>query len=296
MTQPKISIIYVNYFSEKYLTISIESLLNNILNIDYEIIVVDNSVNIESKDKLEKLKEKYSNISLFFNNENYGFGKGCNIGVKYARGEYIVFVNPDIIFKNNSILDLMNIIEKDLSIGAVGCLTYEGERGYKPGGARKFHTFFTEFLERSNIVNFLYKNPYYFRWNFDSIKAVDALMGAIFITRKDVFEKLGGFDENFFLYYEEIDFFKRLWNNGYKVFFINTSYVIHIGGVSTKNNFSNERILLENLKSAKYYFLKHHGKIYTFLWCKMIILVYFIKYIASKKKIYLNLAKWGLKN
>ncbi len=296
MIQPEISIIYVNYFSEKYLIKSIESLVKNISNIDYEIIVVDNSVNIESKKKLENLKKVYPNINVILNKKNYGFGKGCNIGVKYAKGEDIVFVNPDVIFKNNSILSLKKVLDEDTSIGAVGCLTYEGERGYKPGGARKFHTFFTEFMERTNIVKYLYKNPYYFKWNFDSTKTVDALMGAIFITRKNIFQEIGGFDENFFLYYEEIDFFKRLWNKGCKVVFINTCYVIHIGGVSTKKNFSNEEILLENLKSAKYYFFKHYGKIYTYLWCKMVILVYFMKYIISKNKTYLNLVKWGLKN
>ncbi len=291
-----ISIIYVNYFSEDQIQKSLNSLINFTEKISYEVIIVDNSVNSESKIKLKELKKNFSFIKLIFNEKNYGFGKGCNIGVKEAVGKYIAFINPDVIFENNALLILKGYLDKNKKIGAAGCLTYEGERSYLPGGARKFHTIFNEFLERSNLVKLLYKNPYYFRWDFNSTKFVDALMGAMFLTRKKIFNEIGGFDENFFLYYEEIDFFKRLWNAGYKVIFIDKCTIIHKGGASIRRKYKDEEILLLNLKSAKYYFTKHHGRVYSYLWSKMIFMLYFFKYLITQDKTYLTLAKWGLKN
>ena len=278
-----VSVIYVNYNSTQSLLESIKSVNENTKNCKYEIIVVDNN----SDENLEKLEKE--NIFLIKNKTNFGFAKACNIGAKNSRGKYLLFLNPDTILKGNCLYAMKDFLEKNKNAGACGCITIEGDRGNLKGGSRKFHTIFTEIIERLNLgEKFL---------NYSKTGEVDALIGACIMVSKKIFNEIEGFDENFFLYYEDIDLCKKIKNKGYKIYLLDTCTLYHQGGESTGKEFKDEFKLMKiNLQSAYYYFKKNHGNIYAEIWKKTVKLIYYLKFLLKRDNRYLELAKWNIKN
>jgi GT2 family glycosyltransferase len=169
---------------------------------------------------------------------NLGFGKANNIGLGLSTGRYILFVNPDVIFLTD-IIELVDQLKKDLQIGIIGPLTYRNDCDILPscGEFPTVRNYFSQSIFLNNIFprirwwgNFAMR---YFC--FKGTREVDWLSGAFMLGRKEVFDKINGFDEDFFMYCEDIDICWRLKKLGFKIIFCDKVSIIHTSGHSVQN-------------------------------------------------------------
>lgn len=292
--KPDVSIIYVNWNSADEITESLASLKEVRPACSYEVIIVDNN-SPEAPTSLER-----DDVRLILNPENKGFGAGCNVGVRHARGEYVLFLNPDTLVRNDVVSMLRSFLIEHPEAGACGALLIEEGGSVAPESARRFPSLLNTILELSSLCFRFPKapvigRPYYGTWEHDTTRAVDSVNGGCLMFRKDFFTSLGGFDETFFLYYEEVDLLKRTADRGKKVYSLHTGKVVHLRHKSTEQYYGGEkyRILLQHMRSSDIYFKKHHGSLYAFL-CRITAgCIYLAKYCLHRRKEDLVFCKWG---
>ena len=253
-----ISIIIVHYKNEKDLFDCLNSLYNLKIKQLYEVIIVDNSENKNLQKSL--LTKNYKNLKYISSPKNLGYGGGMNLGAKYAKGEYLFILNPDVVFKNDIISSLISKFKKNKRTGIISPLLYTTDNVIMEQGAREL-TPFRAIIKLSFIDKLFPNNPiskdYWVKdWEDKNLKEVDNVPGTALIISKELFDGIGGFDENFFLYFEEFDLCKRVREKGYKIFIDPTSKLIHKWGTSTKLLKNRDEIFK---KSRYFYFKKHFG-------------------------------------
>jgi len=246
-----LSIIIVTYNSEDFIKNCLSSLFENVLDLDFEVIIVDNN----SKDKtLDLIRENFgSKVKIIENQENVGFARGINQGIKIAEGEIILFLNPDTLIPPYSIKRLVEFLKERKEAGIVGCRTEDKIGQLKPSFGY-FPRLFREFFWALGMRKVFGRTIYPHFWNkkkFFLNQEVDWISGACFMTKKEVIEKIGLLDENFFMYFEDIDFCWRARKAGYKTFYLGEVMINHMLGRSEK-----ERAFLE-IQSLLVYFKKH---------------------------------------
>lgn len=244
---------------------------------NYEIIVVDNGSNDGTDVFLIKLKKKWKNLLFFCLQNNVGFVRANNIGLKIAKGDYILFLNSDIFVNNLDFFDILNLMEKNKEIGALTVkvilenekIDLASHRGF-PNIWRSF-TYFTG-LERVffqvPLLNRLFGGYHLSHLNFDQIHEIDCISGAFFLTRKKIIDKIGGFDEDYFSYGEDIELSWQIKRLGYKIIYYPLWKVIHLKSISGLKNYNKEIKLKTNYyfyEAMKIFYKKHYAKIYPFL-------------------------------
>lgn len=291
----RVSFIYVNWNAEDEILRSVATVREKTRGVDYEIVVVDNA----SAQGTARL-EREPGIRLVKNPVNSGFGAGCNLGVKNSQGRFLFFINPDTRMENDAASILVAYLDARPTAGAAGPKVLDAQGRIHPGGARSFHTLFNEFLEHSALTFRFPKGritgrPYYSFWDHDSTREVDALIGAAMVFKREVFERLGGFDERFFLYCEEIDLCRRLWQAGHSVHYVHEAVVTHLEKYSADQYFKDfHALILQHLASLRLYMRKHHGMFQTFLWQVMIVVLYGLKALRNRDRRYLEYCRFGL--
>ncbi len=224
-----ISIIIVNYNVYKDLLVCIENLKAALNGFMYEIIVIDNN----STDRnIENITSLFPAIKLILNKNNSGFGYANNLGMKYSTGKYILLINPDIIVSEDSVKNLYNFMENEPSAGSCGPLQSKPNAGIE-----HYYTFFPSLYSRLMQEFRLYMTAPVMKQRFfnfidDNIKVgkpfkVDWIMGSCLMVRSEIYKKIGGFDEAFFLYEEETEWQYRMNNEGWSAYMIPASRVIH---------------------------------------------------------------------
>ncbi|MFA9238577.1 MAG: glycosyltransferase family 2 protein [Candidatus Paceibacteria bacterium] len=229
---------------------------NCILN---KIVVVDNDSNDNSLQIVEDLN--YEKLEIIKNSDNFGFGKACNIGAKNSQSDFILFLNPDAMVYEDTFNKLFEYIEKnDTKDVAVYGVQLIGDDKIVQRNCAKVPSL-SNFINRSLGLNKLNSKlfPSYTMENWDHLdtRKVDQVMGSFFMIKRDVFEKLNGFDERFFVYYEELELSKRIKDIGYKTIFVSESQAYHKGG-GTSEQVKAKR-LFYNTRSRLIYGFKHFG-------------------------------------
>ena len=251
-----VSIIIVNYNTYNLVLQCIESVIKNTKKINYEIIVVDNN---SPNREIEKLNGIYPSVKLILNTENSGFGIANNIGNKYANGKLLFLLNSDTIVLDNSIYTLYKFMIENPCVGACGGNLCDID--LKP--ATSFSRFMPSFLSDVDYFflnmfsKLLYRKNLYYWYGESPVKINGNISGADLMISKQVFDELNGFDENFFMYYEETDLLFRLRQKKYQTFIVPESKIIHLEGASetikeTKINWTYE--------SKEKYYLKNKSK------------------------------------
>ncbi|MEN8153042.1 MAG: glycosyltransferase family 2 protein [Acidobacteriota bacterium] len=275
----ELSIIIVNYNSGNYLFQTVDSIYKNLKGIKFEIIVVDNNSTDESA---ENVLKKFPEITLIQKDFNSGFAKANNEGVKISSGKYLLILNNDTYIRENSIETLLKIIRKNPLYGIVAPLLV-----YEDGSPQLSYgndlTLFSEFILKyfaSTLHKFRLRAG---KGRFE--KNVDWITGACLLIKRDLYEKVGGFDENYFIYIEDADLGKKVRAAGYRNHITSASTIVHFKGKSTSSNFT--RILPEIKKSQLYYYKKHNGRISflflrSYLILKFIIKIYFYSITGNK--------------
>ncbi|MDW8114412.1 MAG: glycosyltransferase family 2 protein [candidate division WOR-3 bacterium] len=277
-----ISLIIVNYNTTKYLI----NLINFLKEKDYQIVVVDNN----SEEELPIEYFKNNNILLIKLKKNYGYAKAINIGLKYVSGEYIGILNPDIILNNNEIEELVAYLEKNQNWGCIAPLFINEQKEILPS-ARSFPKLSYLFFGYRSIIYRLFKNnPYSFqflnlaKYQREEPIEVDSVIGTFIIFRKKALEDIGNFDEKFFLFAEDLDICKRLWEKNWKVILYPKVKIIHyLGKARSKNFVKSEK---ERLRSFYYFFKKHYQSFFLIEWLfsfALLLLYFQINFLNDTK-------------
>lgn len=260
-----VSVIIVNYNTENLLDNCIKSIKEKTKEIDFEIIVVDNK---STENSLNKLIEEHKDINFILSDKNWGFGVANNIGVKHARGEFLFFLNPDTILINNAILELHNYLINQPLVGICGGNLYKEDMS--PCSSLYdidfLHLEYQILLNKKRVPGFNYSND---------PKFTNVIVGADFLIRRQIFDDLEGFDQDFFMYFEEVELCYRVHKNGYKIASVPKAKIIHLQGGSAENK--NEELkkwsYSEHWYSKFLFFRKTKGSICS----KWIYLLYTIK-------------------
>jgi GT2 family glycosyltransferase len=253
----KLSIIIVTYNSEKLIGPCLDSILKTTANLDSEIIIIDNN----SQDGTVNLvKTQFPQVRLTENKENVGFARAVNQGVKLAQGKFILLLNPDMRVLDKAILDSLEFLENDKKIGIVGGQLLYHETLKIQASFGKFPSLFTEFLYAFGLHKifpwgrFIPKNIFS-KGRFEKTHQVDWLGGGYMMINREVFDKVGLFDKNFFMYLEDIDFCYRAKNAGWRVYYFPKAKIVHHHMASSKKDIS--KPIIYEAKSLIYYFKKY---------------------------------------
>ncbi|MBI6873601.1 glycosyltransferase family 2 protein [Clostridium aciditolerans] len=232
-----ISIVIPNYNGERYLDNCIKSLLNQVYR-DYEIIIVDNA-SIDNSCNL--ILERYPMISLIKLDENYGFSRAVNEGIKVSQGEYVVLLNNDTVVENTWLLNLVNCIEKDRKIFSCCSKMIRYHEKDKIDDAGDEYTILGWAFKRGDgeSIKHYSKNK----------KVFSSCAGAA-IYRKEIFNEIGYFDENFFAYIEDLDISYRAMIYGYKNLYCSNAYVYHIGSATSGSRHNSFKVKLAARNNA----------------------------------------------
>lgn len=253
-----LSIIIVNYNTYSHLCNCLESIIQSIKNTDYEIIVVDN----HSDEKLtENLIGKYEHVKLICLEKNIGFGAANNVAFKIARGKYLFLVNPDIILKENSIQYLVRYLEDNDDIGVVApvLITPGGFYDYYYSFFPSMYSIIMRQVGLYNHTGLMKKRMVEF---LDSKIAegkpfpVQQVIGACFLTRKSIYDDIGGFDEVYFLYQEETDWELRMSEKEWKIMILPEAIAVHDHHASA-NKLGKIYVGYHGLRSIIIYSCKH---------------------------------------
>jgi len=235
----ELSIIIVNYNSKFLLENCIDSIKKSIFNINSEIIVVDNNSTDGSK---EYLLPKLTDVKFIFNNENTGFAKACNQGFKISSGKYILFLNPDTILAATCLTYCLSFFKTHPDAGAVGVRMVDRKQTFLKESKRGFPSPATSFYKLFGLTSIFPGSKTFAKYYQGHLpenenNPVEVLSGAFMMIKREVFEKVNGFDEDFFMYGEDIDLSIRIRQSGYKNYYLGAVTVTHLkGGSTTYNN------------------------------------------------------------
>jgi len=233
-----LSIIIVNWNTKNYLDECLDSIYKTTRGIDFEIFVIDNDSKDGSADMVTK---KYPDVILIENKTNEGFAKANNKGIKKSKGEFILLLNPDTHLMGEPLVTLVEFMKRNEDVGVCGCKVLNRDGSLEPACRRGIPTPKAALYRFVGLNKIFSNNPKFAKYNLThlnphKVTEVDAVSGSFFLVRREIIEKVGLLDENFFLYGEEIDWCYRIKNCGYKVVYNPNAEIIHYKGGSSSQN------------------------------------------------------------
>jgi O-antigen biosynthesis protein len=256
-----LSIIIVNYNVADELKNCINSIKCFLNNINYEIIVVDNN---SAEDKIKKYPQIYLDVKFIFSDDNLGYGQANNLGVGYSKGDFILILNPDTIFIEDTVIPLITFIKENPSTGAVtpmlvyGDMTFQYSFGMERGVV-------VEYLDSLYVFNNLFER--YKKKELDKYISkrvpfqVGWISGAFMLMRKDIYKEVGGFSQEYKLNYEDMDLCFKLRKKGYNLYYFPEHKCVHIESVSQRKDFYN---YIYYRYKGRLYFLKNHFSLFHY--------------------------------
>jgi len=233
-----LSVVIVNYRVKDFLEQCLQALPEAAAGLEYETIVVDNA---SGDDSLEYLAAKFPNVRFIANESNVGFAKANNIGLGIARGRLLAILNPDTLPDPGSLTTLVEYLRDRPKVGAVGPKLVNSSGEFDRTSKRGFPTPWTSFCRMSGLSAIFPRTRIFGGYDLlfldpDLPAAVDSLQGACMLIRREVFETVGGLDEDFFMFGEDIDWCYRIKQAGWEVHYAPASRVIHFRGESTRRS------------------------------------------------------------
>lgn len=254
---PDLSIIIVSWNVRDLLRDCLHSVFANQGNLTLEVIVVDSA---SADGSPEMVRELFPQVMLIACEENVGFPRGNNIGLAQANGRYILLLNPDTVVLGNALAQSVAYLAQHPAVGVMGAQLLNAD-GSVQSSRRRFPSLLTGIFEstwlQSYAPTFLLRDYYVQDTADDETAAVDWVMGAFMLIRREVFEKVGGMDEAYFMYSEELDWCKRIKAAGWQIVYYPEAQIIHYQGKSSEQASTMRHI---NFNRAKLrYFRKYHG-------------------------------------
>ena len=233
-----LSIIIVNYNTKEFLKRCIASIVGNVKGVSYEVIIIDNASSDGSPSEILNIKNKTSNMREILNNENVGFSKANNQGIKISqKSKYVLFLNPDTTLQKNTIKEMVKFMDPNKDTGAATCKLVMLNGEIDDASHRGFPTPWNAFSHFSGLEKLFPKSKLFARYSLgwmDLEKAheIDVLAGAFMLVRRVAGEEVKWWDEDYFFYGEDIDFCYELKQKGWKIYYVPTVSVTHYKGVS----------------------------------------------------------------
>ena len=222
----KLSVVILNYNVRHFLELCLKSVQAAIADLEAEILMVDNN----SQDKsCNMVKAQFPDVVLIENKNNDGFSKGNNIGVRHAKGEYVCILNPDTVVAEDTFKVLLEFAEKQTELGIVGCRLIDGTGHFLPESKRNIPK------PEVALKKLLGNSGLYYANQVDEfgIDEVPVFVGAFMLLKKSVYNEVGGFDEDYFMYGEDVDISYKILKAGYKNYYNGKTTIIHYKGEST---------------------------------------------------------------
>ncbi len=272
----ELSVIIVNYNVRYFLELCLTSVFDSLNKIKAEVIVVDNN---SSDDSCKMIEAKFPFVKLIANKENLGFSKANNIGVAVAKGKYLCILNPDTVVAEDTFTELLNFSKTKSNLGIVSCKLVDGAGNYLPESKRNVPN---RSVALAKLLG-LSKRYYVSNLKNDAIGRVPVFVGAFMFVEKAIYNAVGGFDERYFMYGEDIDFSFSVLNAGFKNYYYGKISVIHFKGESTlkDNQYAKRFYGAMKLFYDKYYRSNFLFDLVVSLGVKVLPVFYFFK--KSKK-------------
>ncbi len=232
-----------------FLQLCLQSVTEAVQDLDAEIIVVDNKSNDKS---CQMVKELFPKVILIENNYNYGFSKGNNIGIERSTGDYVCVLNPDTMVAEDTFKILLKFAQSIENLGIVGCKLIDGMGNFLPESKRNVPKPMISLMKMIGNSRSYYTN----RLKQDESGEVDILVGAFMFLSRQVFDDLKGFDEDYFMYGEDIDICYKALKSGYKNYYCPNTTILHFKGESTLK----DKNYAKRFYSAMQIFYKKHFK------------------------------------
>lgn len=249
-----LSILYVYYNTPTELLSSVNTLVPQVQNISYEILIVDNASSRPLPETLRNRKD----IQIVINKKNVGYGAAMNQLATLARGTYLLISNPDVDYTKGSVTRLLQRITAEPKIGIIGPQIIDKKGGIIPTSS-EILTPLKALVVFSFISKLFPKNTIYTQYFLSSFdrkteKRVPSVTGACMVMPTSVFKKVGGFDTRFFMYFEEIDLCYRVAKMGLQIIYYPFAQVIHMYGTSSND----KKIIQKRFEQSRYEFLKKY--------------------------------------
>ncbi|HEY4148790.1 MAG TPA: glycosyltransferase family 2 protein, partial [Chitinophagaceae bacterium] len=259
MPSSLLSIIIINYNVKYFLEQCLYSVQKALQCIEGEIIVIDNC---SADGSLEYLQPAFPGVRFIANKENAGFSKANNQGWRLAKGDYVLFLNPDTLLAEDSLRRSLDMMEAAPQAGALGIRMIDGSGHYLPESKRGNPSALVSFYKLSGLTRLFPRSEVFAHYYLGHLslaenQEVEVLAGAYMMVRKSMLETTGGFDERFFMYGEDVDLSYRIRQLGYKNLYLADSTIIHFKGESTKKD---AKYVALFYKAMELFVEKHYGK------------------------------------
>jgi hypothetical protein len=256
----KLSIVILCWNDRRVIGDCLQSIYRGTHWTEFEITVSDNG---STDGSIESIHERFPRVQVIENAANLRFSKGNNVGIAAATGEYILILNPDTIIHDGALDRLVEFADQHPEAGGFGCRVLNADGSYQ-GSARPFPTLWREwlaalYLRPLGYVSDIFIADRYVRWKGETPRAIDWQSGCCLMARGDLLKRLGGFDEQFYYYYEDLDLCHRIWDAGYPILFTPEATITHLGGQSTVERFP-IAFELDKYRNRYRYFYKYFGR------------------------------------
>lgn len=280
--QADLSVIIVSYNTREVLKDCLQRLKEASDGLSVETVIVDNG---SADGSVDMLQSTYPGIHLISSQINLGFGAANNRALQQASGRYLVLLNSDAFLRPDALRLAIDHMDGNPEVGLAGGRLIGPTEAWQPS-ARSFPSLLNDFLTLSGLANRFSRSRFFGRadrtWS-DPLKPaeVDWVPGAFSIIRREALAAAGNFDEDFFLYYEEVDLCQRIKAHGYKVLYWPDVVVVHLGGESSKTvqtavmSRAGSQLMLWRMRSQLIYYRKHSPRsvflvcMAEYLWHKM---------------------------
>ena len=268
MSKPRLSIVIVNYNVRFFLEQCLHSVEKAIKPGMAEIFVVDNN---SLDGSCSMLEQKFPNVILIKNKENFGFSKANNQAIRIANGEFILLLNPDTVVEEDTFDKILDFMDKNEDAGSLGVKMIDGKGHFLPESKRALPTPWVSFYKIFGLSSLFPKSKKFGRYHLgyldkNKIHEVEVLPGAFMLLRKKALDKAGLLDETFFMYGEDIDLSYRITLAGYKNYYYPDTTIIHYKGESTKKGSINYVLVFYQamIIFANKHFSSRNARIFSF--------------------------------
>jgi len=247
-----LSVIIISYNEKDLLRNCLRSVLASKTNYKFEVIVTDSG---SQDDTVEMMNEEFSTVKLLDNKTNLGFSKGNNVAIKQTNGRLILLLNADTTVKDDALDLSIQYMDQHPEVGAMGGKVLLPDGRIDPSCRRNFPNPVNSFLRLFGLKKF---SDYNINTPIDQEVEVEAIMGAYFLTRKDVIDKIGLLDEEFFMYGEDLDWCWRIKESGYKIMYYPKAEIVHYKYGASQTN--KTQTIKWAHDSMKIFYRKHYAQ------------------------------------
>jgi hypothetical protein len=255
----KLSIVILCWNDREVITNCLRSIYDNTHSTSFEVIVSDNG---SSDGSVDYIRQTFPEVHVIENGTNLRFAKANNVGFRASTGEYVLILNPDTIIHDGALDKLVAFADEHPTAGAFGCRVLNPDGTYQLS-ARPFVSLRSEWIAALHLralghISDWFLSGSYAGWKGETERTIDWHSGCFILARRDLLNRLGGFDEQFFYYYEDMDLCHRIWDAGYPIIYSPAVTITHLGGQSTRR--APAAFKLDSQITRYRYFYKYFGR------------------------------------